>query len=210
VRRLPAIAFAALLVVLSVPARAAALEVRVSGVGVASSTVVATFEMRDLLKDKFLQMVEQGRAVFVQIRADLWEDRRVADRLALTSPALNYRIDRGVDRGVIVTDQFGNRVEHPELAAPLPIRVELGPASALVDDRSYYVHAEISAATVAERDIQQAGAAILGDPESAEGLAGLGRFVFNTLLRIGQYLDTARAEATSGRLTGIAIRSVSR
>ncbi len=197
---------------MAVPARATALDLRVTGVGVRrpggpASRVVATVELRDLLKDKFLQMVQQGRAVFVQIQADLWEDRRVSDRLALTTPALNYRIDRALDRGVVISDQFGNRVDQADVSLPLPLRVELGPATGLLDDGTYYVHAAVTAATVAERDIQQAGSAILGDPQSAEGLAGLGRFVFNTLLRIGQYLDTARAEATSGRFTGRVIRS---
>jgi len=188
------------------PAPASAFDVSVSRVAVTSSRVIATLELRELLRDQFLQVVQQGRAVFVQVQADLWEDRRFADRLALTTPQLTFRIDRAVDRGVVLVDQFGTRTEHPDLDAPLPMLVDLGPEAALADDRSYYVQAEVTAATVAERDLQQAGAAFLGDPQSAEGLAGLGRFVFRTLLRIGQYLDTAAATATSRTISGAAIR----
>lgn len=190
------------------PSPAAAFEARVARVGVAAARVTAVVELRDLLRDQFQRVVEQGRAVFLQVQANLWEDRRVTDRLALTTPELTYRIDRAPERGVIVTDQFGNRTEHPDPTRPLTVRVDLGPATAVADDRSYYLQADIIAATVADRDIEQAGAAVLGDRESTEALAGLGRFVFRTLLRIGQYLDRASVRVTSDRFSGRAIRSV--
>jgi hypothetical protein len=187
-----------------------ALEVRVSRVGVTASRVVATVELRDLLRDRFLQVVQQGRALFLQVQADLWEDRRLGDRLALTTPALAYRIDRAGAGGIVVTDQSGTRADHPEVIAPVQVTVDLGPAGVLADERSYYVQVTVTAATVEERDLQQASAAFLGDPQSAEGLAGLGRFVFQTLLRIGQYLDASSATARSRAVTGVAIRAGSR
>ena len=179
-------------------------------VAVLGSRVTATLELRDLLTNQFLRVIQQGRAVFLQVQADFWENRRLGDRLALTTPPLTYRIDRSGDRGVLITDQFGTRTEHPDLTRPLEIRIDLGPSSALVDDRSYYTQVNVTAATVPERTLEQAGAAMLGDPQSAEGLAGLGRLVFRTLLRIGQYLDTTAAEATSRTLSGLAIRSATR
>ena len=190
------------------PRPADALEVRVGGVRVASSRVAATFELRDLLRDKFLSVLQDGQAIFLQLQAELWEERRITDRMALTTPALTYRIVRdSSNQGVIITSQFGDRAPHADRRAPLPLSVDLGPASVLMDQSRYYLRAEVTAATVADRDIDQFGTTIFGDEQSAAGLAGLGRFVFSTLLRIGKYLDSASAEATSSRYTGQQIRS---
>ena len=185
---------------------AAALEVRVEQVRAASSRVAATLELRDLLRDGFLEIVQRGRSIFLHVEAELWEDRRIADRLTLTTSPLTYRI--GADAaGIVIVSQSGDRSTHAGLSAPLPLRVDVGPASVLVDNRTYYVRAAATAATVAERDIEQVGTAIFGDPQSAAGLAGLGRFVFGTLLRLGRYLESTSAEATSGRYTGLQIKS---
>jgi hypothetical protein len=78
---------------------------------------------------------------------------------------------------------------------------------ARIDDRSYYLRAQVTLASIADRDIDQFGTAIFGDPQSAAGLASLGRFVFGTLLRIGKYLESESADVTSGRFTGLRIRS---
>ena len=71
----------------------------------------------------------------------------------------------------------------------------------------YYVHAKVTAATVDEQDIERTGEAIFGDPQSGSGVAGLGRFVFRTLLRMGKYLESATTEVTSRRVSGREIRS---
>jgi hypothetical protein len=152
-------------------------------------------------------VLQEGQAIFLQLQAELWEERRIADRMALTTPALTYRIVRDSSQGVIVTSQFGERAPHADRRAPLPLSVDLGPASVLMDQSRYYLRAQVTAATVADRDIDQFGTAIFGDEQSAAGLAGLGRFVFSTLLRIGKYLDSATAEATSSPYTGLQIRS---
>lgn len=187
--------------------RAAALEMRVEQVRVSANRVAATFQLRDVLRDKFLDIVQQGRSVFLQLQAELWEDRRIADRLALTTPALTYRIVRDGDRGVLITSQFGDRATHTDLKTPVPLRVDLGPAAVLADDRSYYLRATVTAATVADREIDRYGTAIFGDEESAAGLAGLGRFVFTSLLRVGKYLESATAETTSRNYTGLQLKS---
>jgi hypothetical protein len=204
----PLLAVMLALTMMVLPVRAAtALEVRVGGVRVDAARVAATFELRDLLRDRFLSVIEEGRAVFLQLQAELWEDRRITDRMALTTPALTYRIARDANQGIVVTSQFGDRSPLADRRLPLPLRVDLGPASVLVNESRYYLRAEVTAATVADRDIDQFGTAIFGDEQSAAGLAGLGRFVFSTLLRIGQYLDSATAEATSSRYTGQQIRA---
>lgn len=196
-----------LLFILICPPGVSALEVRVGQVRVAAARVAATFELSDLLREKFLDLVQQGRAIFLQVQAELWEDRRIGDRLALTTPALTYRVDRGPESGVVITDQYGNRTTHADIRAPLPVRIDLGPSSALADDRSYYFSAQVTAATVADRDIDQVGTAIFGDEQGAASLAGLGRFVFRTLLRIGKYLESASADVTSARYSGQQIKA---
>lgn len=205
-RCLLTVAHVGVIVMLYAPV-AAALEVRVAQVRVVGSRVTATFELRDLLRDRFLELVEQGRAVFLQCRAELWEDRRVVDRLALNTPTLTYRIDSDAGRTVVITDQYGNHSARTDVLTPLSLRLDIGPASGLVDDRSYYLRAQVTAASVADREIDQWGSAIFGDDQGAAGLASLGRFVFRTLLRIGKYLESANAEVTSGRYTGLQIRA---
>jgi hypothetical protein len=186
---------------------AAALEMRVGEVRAAAARVAATLELRDLLRDRFLELVKQGNSIFLQLQAELWEDRRIGDRLALTTPALTYLITGDGSSGLVITSQFGDRATLADLRVPVPLRVDLGPVSVLADDRSYYLRAQGTLATIADRDIDQFSTAIFGDPQSAAGLAGLGRFVFGTLLRIGKYLESASAEATSPRYTGLQIKS---
>ena len=183
-----------------------ALELRVSTLQISSARVALALELRDLLRDKFLETVEQGRAVFLQMQAELWEDRRIADRLALTTPSLTYRADRA-EKGVTITDQSGTRVSHADMRMALPIRLDVGPASGLADDRVYYVRAVVTAATFEERDIDRMGVAIFGNDDSIAGLANLGRYLFGTALRIGRYLESATAEVSSRRYTGLQIRT---
>jgi hypothetical protein len=196
---------AVIITTFDVPA-AAALELRVGPVRAASSRVAATLELRDLLRDRFLDIVAQGQSIFLQLQAELWEERRLADRLALTTPALTYRIAGDGGGGMVIVSQSGERATHADARLPVPLRVDIGPASVLVDDRAYYLRAQATLATIADRDIDQFGTAIFGDPQSAAGLAGLGRFVFGTLLRVGKYLESDSADATSARYTGSQIK----
>ena len=196
-----------LVMVLLLQQAAAALEMRMAQLRVADARVAMTVELRDLLRDRFLEFIEQGRAIFVEVQTELWEDRRLTDRLALTTPPIVYRVLRDATRGILITDQYGNRSTHADERAPLPVRVDVGPASTLADDRSYYVHAVATAATFADRDIDQMGVAIFGDEQSAAGLANLGRFVLRSILRVGRYLESATAEVTTPRYTGLQIKT---
>ena len=183
-----------------------ALELKVSTLQVSSSRVSLVLELGDLVRDKFLDTIQQGRAVFLQLRAEVWEDRRIADRLTLNTPELTYRVNRA-ESGVTITDQRGNVVPHADTRVALPIRLDIGPASSLLDDAVYYVRAEVTAATFAERDIDRMGVAIFGDDDSIAGLANLGRYLFGTALRIGRYLESATADVSSARYTGLQIRT---
>ena len=205
-QRLPVV-FAMLLLYAS---NAIAFELRVSLLRPSAPRVALVMELRDLLRDKFLETIRQNRSVFLQVQAELWEDRRITDRLVLTTPEVIYRIDRVIDRGVSVTDEYGNRSSLEDLRSPLPISIDLGALDRLTDDGSYYVHGQVTAATVAERSIDQLGAAIFGDDQSAAGLANLGRYLFRTVMRIGRYMDSASAEVTSQRYTGVQIRTGAR
>jgi len=189
--------------VVSLGAPLLAFEARVTSLRVTGTRLWAAIELRDLLRDNFLSLVREGRAVFVQLQADLWEDRRVLDRVVVTAPAMTYRIDGEANgTAVLVIDQYGNGQRHGDLRQPLSLRIELGAAAPLAPEETYYLHAVITAATVDERDIDQAGEAIFGEERSARGLTALGRFVFRTLLRMGKYLESADAEVTSRRVSG--------
>jgi hypothetical protein len=190
------------------PEHVLALEVQLMRLRVAGPRVQAALEVRDLLRDKFLQLVRDGRAVFIQLDAELWEDRRVFDRIVITAPVATWRVDRDTaGNGVVLQDQHGDSLRQTDVRQPLPLRVDLGAATRVEDELTYYIHAKITAATVDERDIDQTGQAIFGDEQSGRGLAGLGRIVFKGLLRMGKYFESATAEVTSRRLTGKEIRT---
>ena len=190
------------------PRAALALEARVTEMRVTGNRIWAAIEVRDLLRDRFLELVRGGKAVFVQLEADLWEDRRVFDRMVLTTLPATYRIDPDVDTGgVILFDQYGGTSRQADVRQPISLRVELGSADRVHDDQTYYLHTLVTAATVDERDIDQAGAAMFGAEESTRGLAALGSFVFRTLLRMGKYFESAQAEVTSRRISGRDIRA---
>jgi hypothetical protein len=194
-------------VVVSLASPALAIEARVTRLRIAGSRVSAALELADLLQDKFLKLVRDGRAVFVQLEATLWEDRRVFDRIVITLPPATWRVDRdAAGPGVLLQDQHGGLLRHADVRVPLPLAIDLGPATRVTDDAVYYMHAKITAATVDEQDIERAGQAIFGDEQSGSGLSGLGRFVFRTLLRMGKYFESATTEVTSRRLSGREIR----
>ncbi len=203
----PLFTIAVLAVVVSLPARMAALEARVTTLRIAGPRVSAAVEVGDLLRDKFLKLVRDGRAVFVQLEAALWEDRRIFDRVVMATPPATWRLDRdAAGAGVVLQDQHGGVVRHADIRQPLSLRIDLGPAARVLDDATYYVNASVTAATVDERDIDRAGQAIFGDEQAGAGVASLGRFVFRTLLRMGQYLESATTEVTSRRVSGREIR----
>jgi hypothetical protein len=189
-------------VMVSLPAPLAALEARVTSLRVTGTRLWAGIELRDLLRDKFLDLVRGGRAVFVQLQTDLWEDRRVFDRVVVTTTPATYRLDADASGGVVLLDQYGTTVRHADVRQPLMLRVELGAADRIDSGQTYYLHAVVTAASVDERDIDQAGEAIFGEEQSSRGLAALGRFVFRTLLRMGKYFESADAEVTSRRISG--------
>lgn len=195
-------------VVVSLATPVLAIEARVTRLRIAGSRVSAALELADLLQDKFLKLVRDGRAVFVQLEATLWEDRRVFDRIVITLPPATWRVDRdAAGPGVLLQDQHGGLLRHADVRVPLPLAIDLGPATRVADDAVYYMHAKITAATVDEQDIERAGQAIFGDEQSGSGLSGLGRFVFRTLLRMGKYFESATTEVTSRRLSGREIRT---
>ena len=190
------------------PRDVAALEARVTELRVTGTRLWAAIEVRDLLRDRFLELVRDGKAIFVQLQADVWEDRRVFDRMVLTTPAATYRIDPDVGTaGIVLFDQYGGTSRHADVRRPIPLRVELGPADRIEDGLTYYLHTVVTAATVDERDIDQAGETLFGAEESTRGLAALGGFVFRTLLRMGKYFESAQTEVTSRRISGRDIRS---
>jgi hypothetical protein len=168
------------------PSRLFAVETRVTQLRITGTRVWVAFEVRDLLRDKFLKLLRDGRAVFLQLEANVWEDRRVLDRVIIAAPLATWRVDQEANSGILLQDHHGGSVD---------------------DAGTYYVHARLTAATVDERDIEQAGQALFGDDQTTQGLAGLGRFVFRTLLRMGKYFESATAETTSRRVSGKDIRT---
>ncbi len=74
-------AVCALVLVLSIAARAAALEVRVKTLAAHDAIVSAVIEIHDLLPDRFSRMLDDGGMLHLRVQAELWESRPVWDRL---------------------------------------------------------------------------------------------------------------------------------
>ena len=85
----------------------------------------------------------------------------------------------------------------PELRAKWRlIPQNLGPAE------KYYVHVVATLGTLAEREAEDVGDAVFGRDSEASGLGALGRLVFKTALKVGDYLQSVSAESKSRKLAG--------
>jgi hypothetical protein len=185
---------------------AAALEVRVTDLHAASSIVTASVELRDVLPEKFKQLLEQGGVVHLRLETEVWERRPVWDRLVYPAVVRFFRLARRPSgREVTVTDTNGAITVHPTMPNPLPLTVQIGAADRLSGSARYYAHIIATLGTIAEREIDDAGDAVFGRPDETTGLGSLGRMVFQKMLQISEYLQSVSAEGVSRNIAGAQI-----
>jgi len=188
---------------LSAPAGAAALEVQITDVQAPASAVRTTIELRDIVPDRFKKMVDDGRVLHLRVQAELWESRPVWDRLVYPAIVRVFRLGRGTSgRDVSIVDADGTARTFPSMPSPLPVIVDLGETSRLGPAEKYYVHVVATLGTLAEREAEEVGDAVFGRDTEASGLGALGRLVFKTALKVGDYLQSVSAESKSRKLAG--------
>ena len=200
-------AIAAAVVTCSAAAPAAtALDAQVKDVRAPASAVRTTIELRDILPDRFNKMMDEGRVLHLRLQAELWESRPIWDRLVYPAIVRVLRLGRApAGRGVAVIDADGSETTYAAIPNALPIAVELGDRTRVTASDKYYVHVVATLGTLAEREADELGDAVFGSESEATGLGSLGRMVFKTALKVGDYLQSVSAEAKSRKLAGAEI-----
>lgn len=193
-------------VVLVSPAAAAALEVDVTDLRQAPAGVTTTVSLRDVLPEKFKRLIEDGGVVHLRIQAEVWERRPAWDRLVYPAVVRVFRISQTpAGREIALTHPDGAVALHQALPNPLELSVRVGTADRLTAAARYYAKVVATLGTIAEREIEDATAAVFGRPEESTGLSALGRTVFQRILQISDYLQSVSAEGLSRQIDGTQI-----
>jgi hypothetical protein len=179
------------------------VQAKVTGFTRAGAAIRVALEIQDLFTERFRRVVDQGGTLYVRIETELWEPRRVWDRLVQTSAISVARLtSEAVSRSVVLVDGFGQASVYPAHPRVVKVWADLVPATRVENDKSYYVHATLAVGTLAEGEIRSVGAALFGEDQRASGLGSLGKLVLQKVLRLADYLDSISCDARSGRIPG--------
>ena len=193
----------ACLCTLSIGTEAAALGVDIKDLRATTADVTAAIELRDVLPDRFRQTVDQGGVVHLRIQAEVWEKRPVWDRLVYPAVVRVFRLARTPSgREFAVYEPEGGSTIHATVPNPLPLSVRLGSADRLTSAARYYAKVIATLGTLAEREINDAGAAVFGRPDESSGLGAFGRTIFQKVLEISDYLQSVSAQGVSRNING--------
>jgi hypothetical protein len=185
----------------TIPARA--LDVVVKDVRSPELAVTATIDLRDPLPDRFRRLLDEGRPLHLRLQAELWQSRPVWDRLVFPAIVRVFRFGRPPSgRDVTVDDSGGSTATYPTVPNPLQIAMELGKRDRIDASATYYVHVMATLGTLAEREADDVGDAVFGSEADARGIGAVGRYVFRTMIKISDYLQSVSAEASSKKLRG--------
>lgn len=197
-----------LLITLLIAAPASALQARITEIRVAGGIVRASIEIRDLFPEKFREVLERGGAIHLRLQLELWEDRAIWDRLATPALVSVFRLILDPStRQVSVADQYGEAARFPQWQEPLTLRLDLGRADALSDGGRYYVRAQGTLGTIAEREATAAGDAVFGNDEGGVTIGSMGRLLFHAVLQVTDYLQSVSSDSRTRDVTGREIRA---
>src|SRR5262245_44620144 len=194
--------------VLAFASPAAALEVRLTELRVAGGSVRASIEIRDMFPQKFQSILEDGGAIHLRLQLELWEDRAVWDKLAQPAVVTVFRINMDpTTRQIRVADQYGEVSRQPAWQEPLTLRLDLGRADALSDSAQYYVRAQATLGTIAEKESDRAGNTVFGENDSTVSIAGMGKMLFHAVLQVNDYLQSVSSEMRTRNVNGRAVKT---
>lgn len=206
-RRRPHSLTLVILLLVTMSARAFALEARISEIRTVGQTVRAAVDMRDAFPDKFRQILQSGGTLHMRIQTEIWEDRPVWDRLVRPAIVTVFRIVRDpATAQVAISEAFGPPQSFAGYPDPLPLRVDAAPADAVSDSSRYYLRIVATIGTIAEKDVKQADEAVFGHDEGTVSLGKVGKFLFHTVLQISDYLQSVSSEARTRIFTGRELR----
>lgn len=172
-----------------------ALEARVGEIRITGQTVIASVDLREFLPEKLAQVLQSGGPLYLRVQAELWEDRPVWDRLVRPALLSVFRIVRDpATSRIAISDAVGEIMSFTQIPDPLSLRVNAAPAEAIADEAKYYLRIVATLGTLAEREVEEAGAAVFGQNRGV-GLGALGRFIFTTVVQAGDYLQSVSTEA---------------
>ena len=195
--------FVVLTIAVLVPGAVWGMEARVAEVRTIGPTVRASVDLRDMLPVKLRSVLEAGGSLHVRVQAELWEDRPVWDRLVRPAIVSVFRIvrDPGTSN-IAVLDALGQVTSYPVFPDPLSLRVDVVPVDLIAETSRYYLRLIATIGTIAQKDIDDTGAAVFGQDDSAVSLGTVGKLIFNTVLQVTDYLQSVSAEARSRRFDG--------
>jgi hypothetical protein len=187
----------------SVEVRAAGIEAHAAGFRRAGTALRVAFEIRDVVTDRFRRIIEQGGTLYVRIESELWESRSVWDRLVRPAAVSVARVSsETASRSLVLVDCFGAATVYPPDSRAVTVWADLVPVERVDDTRTYYVHATVTVGTIAENEINGVSEALFGADRQSSSLGSLGKFVFQKVLRLADYLDSISCDVTSGRTPG--------
>ncbi len=190
-------------IVCAAASRASALSVDVKDVRAAASTVHATIQLRDVIPDRFRNIIDRGGQLHLRLQAELWESRPVWDRLVFPTIVRVFRMaHRASGRDLTIDDASGGSTVVNALPNPWEVLVDLGGRDRIAAPQRYYVHVVATIGTLADRDADDVNDAVFGKSGDDNALGTFGRMLFRTALRIGDYLQSVSAEAKSRKVDG--------
>ena len=175
---------------------AAAMEARILEVRLTGPTIRASIELRDVIGEKFRELLQSGEALHVRVEAELWEDRPLWDKLVRPAILNAFKIIRDPNSQISIADSLGIVASLPDSASPVPLRVEVAPADALRDGK-YYLRLVATVGTVEPKEAEEATDAVFGRDNSTISVAGVGRLIFSTVVQVADYLQSVSAEVRS-------------
>lgn len=189
-------------------ARAAGIQAKAVSFKRAGAAVRVAFDIRDIFTDRFRAIVDQGGTLYVRIEAELWEPRSVWDRLVRPASVSVARLTGdAVSHSVVLADPFGGATRYAAYPRAVTTWADLVPADRVDAKASYYVRATITVGTIAESEISGMSEAMFGNERQSTGLGSLGKYVFQKVLRLADYLDSVSCDVKSDRLSGARLRT---
>lgn len=190
-------------VVSAVEVRAAGMQAKATGFTRAGAALRVAFEIRDIFSERFRRVVEQGGTLYVRIEAELWESRSVWDRLVRPAAVSVARVSSdAMSRSLVLIDPFGEATAYRPYPGVVTVWADLVPVDRVEDSKTYYVHATLTVGTIAEGEINGVSQALFGGDSQSSGLGALGKFFFQRVLRLADYLDSTSSEVTGARVAG--------
>ena len=194
-RSLFALSLATFILVLSAAPQAADLVLQIGEVRAVGPSLRASIELRDVFSAKFRSILQDGGRLHLRVQAEIWEDRPLWDKLVRPALVSAFRIIRDPNNAISVSDAVGVVTTTPLSSTSLGLRIEVGPADGIDDNRKYYLRLVAIIGTIEEKEIADTGEAVFGRGESAVSVARAGKVLLNTVLQVNDYLQSESAEA---------------